>query len=247
MTQPLPPPLQKRWLRTGCLITALAAWTLLPLRPFLFGRRGLPRPGGFVRRLPRRGQQGPRVAHAPPPRPGLARALLRALAPPPPPRASLPPWGCCNVPQTAVLVQSTSAMCVQSLDDSLSPAIHTTYRISLRSSSLREPRYPLLRVVSCFSLSSAARPARASQRRAALPASSRFSLSRLVCRVVWYSNAKGPRPRPVPPALAGLPLRVSPRSPRHGLWFARVGMDTLVSMILPQVHLRKPCYDFSFL
>ena len=26
-------------------------------------------------------------------------------------------------------------------------AIHTTYRISLRSSSLREPRYPLLRVV----------------------------------------------------------------------------------------------------
>ena len=41
----------------------------------------------------------------------------------------------------------TSAICVQSFDDSLSPAIHTTYRISLRSSSLREPRYPLLRVV----------------------------------------------------------------------------------------------------
>ncbi|EKX47205.1 hypothetical protein GUITHDRAFT_69855, partial [Guillardia theta CCMP2712] len=77
---------------------------------------------------------------------GLARALLRALAPPPPPRASLPPWGCCNVPQTAVLVQSTSAMCVQSLDDSLSPAIHTTYRISLRSSSFARTRYPLLRV-----------------------------------------------------------------------------------------------------
>ena len=40
-----------------------------------------------------------------------------------------------------------SAMCVQNFDDSLSPAIHTRYRISLRSSSLREPRYPLLRVV----------------------------------------------------------------------------------------------------
>jgi hypothetical protein len=42
----------------------------------------------------------------------------------------------------------TSAICVQRFDDSLSPAIHITYRISLRSSSLREPRYPLLRVVS---------------------------------------------------------------------------------------------------
>ena len=44
-----------------------------------------------------------------------------------------------------------SAICVQNLDDSLSPAIHTRYRISLRSSSLREPRYPLLRVVFWFS------------------------------------------------------------------------------------------------
>lgn len=41
----------------------------------------------------------------------------------------------------------SSATCVQSLDDSLSSAIRTTYRISLRSSSSREPRYPLLRVV----------------------------------------------------------------------------------------------------
>ena len=39
------------------------------------------------------------------------------------------------------------AMCVQDFDDSLNPAIHITYRISLRSSSLREPRYPLLKVV----------------------------------------------------------------------------------------------------
>jgi hypothetical protein len=38
-------------------------------------------------------------------------------------------------------------MCVQRFDDSRNSAIHTTYRISLRSSSLREPRYPLLRVV----------------------------------------------------------------------------------------------------
>ena len=40
-----------------------------------------------------------------------------------------------------------SAMCVQRFDDSLNSAIHITYRISLRSSSLREPRDPLLKVV----------------------------------------------------------------------------------------------------
>jgi hypothetical protein len=38
-------------------------------------------------------------------------------------------------------------MCVQRFDDSRSSAIHITYRISLRSSSLREPRDPLLIVV----------------------------------------------------------------------------------------------------
>ena len=42
------------------------------------------------------------------------------------------------------------AMCVQRFDDSLNSAIHITYRISLRSSSMREPRDPLLKVVSFF-------------------------------------------------------------------------------------------------
>jgi hypothetical protein len=40
-----------------------------------------------------------------------------------------------------------TATCVQRFDDSLNSAIRITYRISLRSSSLREPRYPLPRVV----------------------------------------------------------------------------------------------------
>ena len=40
-----------------------------------------------------------------------------------------------------------SAMCVQNLDDSRGFAVRTTYRISLRSSSLGEPRHPLLKVV----------------------------------------------------------------------------------------------------
>ena len=51
--------------------------------------------------------------------------------------------------QTGMLsAEASSAICVQRFDDSRNSAIHTTYRISLRSSSLREPRYPLLRVVS---------------------------------------------------------------------------------------------------
>jgi hypothetical protein len=42
-------------------------------------------------------------------------------------------------------------MCVQRFDDSRDSAIHITYRISLRSSSLREPRDPLSKVVYVFS------------------------------------------------------------------------------------------------
>jgi hypothetical protein len=49
-----------------------------------------------------------------------------------------------------LLAEASSAMCVQRFDGSRNSAIHTTYRISLRSSSLREPRYPLLRVVSVW-------------------------------------------------------------------------------------------------
>jgi hypothetical protein len=40
-----------------------------------------------------------------------------------------------------------SAICVQNFDDSQGFAIRTTYHISLRSSSLWEPRHPLLKVV----------------------------------------------------------------------------------------------------
>ena len=48
-------------------------------------------------------------------------------------------------------------MCVQRFDDSLNSAIRITYRISLRSSSLREPRYPLLTVVYQILLASISR------------------------------------------------------------------------------------------
>ncbi len=39
------------------------------------------------------------------------------------------------------------AMCVQRFDDSRDSAIHITYHISLRSSSMQEPRDPLLKVL----------------------------------------------------------------------------------------------------
>mmetsp|Transcript_18142 Transcript_18142/g.23487 ORF Transcript_18142/g.23487 Transcript_18142/m.23487 type:complete len:140 (-) Transcript_18142:2618-3037(-) len=42
---------------------------------------------------------------------------------------------------------SGSARCVRTFDDSLDSAIRITYRISLRSSSLWEPRHPPLKVV----------------------------------------------------------------------------------------------------
>ena len=42
------------------------------------------------------------------------------------------------------------AMCVQRFDDSLNSAIRITYRISLRSSSMPEPRDPLLKVLLRF-------------------------------------------------------------------------------------------------
>jgi hypothetical protein len=42
-------------------------------------------------------------------------------------------------------------MCVQRFDDSQCSAIHTTFRALLRSSSMREPRDPLLKVLTFVS------------------------------------------------------------------------------------------------
>ncbi|PHT27115.1 hypothetical protein CQW23_33276 [Capsicum baccatum] len=46
----------------------------------------------------------------------------------------------------ALGLMASGATCVQRLDGSRDSAIHTKYRISLHSSSMREPRYPLPRV-----------------------------------------------------------------------------------------------------
>ena len=61
--------------------------------------------------------------------------------------------------ETCFTAEPQSAICVQRFDDSLNSAIRTTYRISLRSSSLREPRYPSAGVV-CVCVSQAEARAR---------------------------------------------------------------------------------------
>ena len=45
-----------------------------------------------------------------------------------------------------------SAICVQNFNDSLNRAIRITYRSSQRSSSMCEPRHPLLKVFSYYNL-----------------------------------------------------------------------------------------------
>ena len=76
-----------------------------------------------------------------------------------------------------------SAMCVQRLDGSLNSAIHTTYRILLRSSSMPEPRDPLLKVFMPFR---------------------RVPFSQRVCAIqlcgtqgvrAWQGRARGPLPQ----------------------------------------------------
>lgn len=115
------------------------------------------------------------------------------------------------------------AMCVQRLDDSLNSAIHITYRISLRSSSMPEPRDPLLKVLNNLYF---------------------HSDCNLHTEFVGVFGGRGPGSVSPPAATrAGPPKqqgtintggRLDPEGP-HSV------------MILPQVHLRKPCYDFYFL
>lgn len=224
---------------------------------------------------------------APPPTRGGRRGEGGALGRPPPPCEPLAPpvreeegglaWGSCGRSGRHALGRAAGASCVQRLDDSRNSAIHTTYRISLRSSSLQEPRYPLLRVVATYfdppggrHLSPAsvvlcaprapprgggrkvyrAAPCLAARRRGdALAAKSGGEASLSPHPAARPTGGPSPTPRPLSPGsgtgarrrrprLRARPLAVRPR-------FAVFG--GCVSMILPQVHLRKPCYDFSFL
>ena len=96
-----------------------------------------------------------------------------------------------------------NAMCVQSLDDSLNSAIHITYRISLRSSSLREPRYPSTGVVVRFEVGRARDGfARAvgwdGARRRQASACSRTARSRHILINIATRGRMPTRPQPTP-------------------------------------------------
>ncbi len=69
--------------------------------------------------------------------------------------------------------------------------------------------------------------------------------------VKWAGWGRLPEERgPNPPASAprrAPPAPGAPREGRSGGDAGVTGVDSIDSMILPQVHLRKPCYDFSFL
>src|SRR5699024_9610397 len=156
------------------------------------------------------------------------------------------------------------AMCVQRFDDSLNSAIHITYRISLRSSSMPEPRDPLLKVLFfdfSFSLvrdcSDCKRERKEErgvgpaipERGGGVPFRS-LKRSRLgVSGGRWPGGREGsPRRPPGRRARRSNGLKVYTGLARcGGSGLPNPRASRLVLMILPQVHLRKPCYDFYFL
>ena len=147
-----------------------------------------------------------------------------------------------------------SARCVQRFDDSLNSAIHITYRISLRSSSMREPRDPLLKVVyffkgRCFFTTGPSKTfcnmfkgciikhrtlenskGKPTSRKSAKTLKIQVALTDLFSRSTKSAQV-------VEMSLKGVHM------PRR----ASYNLPTYSIMILPQVHLRKPCYDFYFL
>ena len=163
--------------------------------------------------------------------------------------------------QACFQAEPGSAICVQRFDDSLNSAIRTTYRISLRSSSLREPRYPLLEVVCCLRVCRTERiqtgpahmlsPRHSPRVHMRTHASARASTAPCqrthLCRCLSNSASQGCVR--FNSAKRRSAARTRPARASHALKTAlvdTVAVDLSV-MILPQVHLRKPCYDFSFL
>jgi hypothetical protein len=122
------------------------------------------------------------------------------------------------------------ALCVQKFDDSPDYAIRVGYRCSLRSSSTREPRCPPSQVVLTICLLSLLSKALSISKCVPPQVTSRPRILSLGKRSHWNRGRTSPTPLPRPFLLVVLHV-----------FFVRS------SMILPQVHLRKPCYDFSFL
>jgi hypothetical protein len=127
-------------------------------------------------------------------------------------------------------VMASGATCVQRLDGSRDSAIHTKYRISLRSSSMREPRYPLPRVVKVKGITGSPRPPATG-----VPVATAVGASRLHCSLApnapGYCSAPpdprrggGGRVRGSPPVRAGEGDRSRPPAVPH----ERVDLFTFV-------------------
>tara|TARA_B100000586_G_scaffold16088_1_gene10908 strand:- start:438 stop:905 length:468 start_codon:yes stop_codon:yes gene_type:complete len=120
-----------------------------------------------------------------------------------------------------------SAICVQRFDDSLNSAIHTTYRNWLRSSSMHEPRDPPLEVVT-FSFRLAREQSNTGEHKCDKKSHGLVAQwGRAIERAIDHLKRQA------------LPLLL-------GTIHSGV-VERQTVMILPQVHLRKPCYDFYFL
>lgn len=113
-------------------------------------------------------------------------------------------------------------------------AIRITYRISLRSSSMPEPRDPLLKVLFLILIKNNSDD------------------------MVWYKSfVVGPSADALqgwtPAVEAPEGVKTGPPKQRQGIVDKGLGgrapgeANPNSVMILPQVHLRKPCYDFYFL
>jgi hypothetical protein len=146
---------------------------------------------------------------------------------------------------------ASGATCVQKLDGSRDSAIHTKYRILLRSSSMREPRYPLPRVVCDFKeAASCMHTANGTKQDASFSYVVFLGTFRAgggyVSGMTSMTTRMGHHERKPGGWQGSGPRSVTP-SPR--CWYKFTGRSALQgsTMILPQVHLRKPCYDFSFL
>lgn len=107
---------------------------------------------------------------------------------------------------------------------------------------MQEPRYPLPRVILCNV--SRRRPQEHRVRvRERIINSFMFLGAQCAGVCVLAEGSRARRGPPCPDEAEALDLKPTPRVYTN----SQVELIEASTMILPQVHLRKPCYDFSFL
>ena len=164
-----------------------------------------------------------------------------------------------------------SAICVQIFDDSLNSAIHTTYRNWLRSSPMHEPRDPPSEVVVFVSaaVSLRAPPHRAPPEQQASKKGEQSKTDTHTYRI-HTTDECDKRTFHWRVAQRGRPIGVGQSKPETHIYiYIYIYIFLLYALLLPhllgtvhsgvccqktdavlillQVHLRKPCYDFYFL